>query len=293
MYISGHSLFTHNDSNPPNGPADDYTRTGTWMGLIAQEAGWGFSGGGNFGQIAALNADWDSNWSASPGPPASGDIQYDYSSNTTTFYPSGTFAGQDFTHFLFMASNFEQVSDTPASWVARTQTILDRMNGQEPNAECIFYLHWPLPDLAGNFVDDTDLTAGEFTTYKAYARGDYMDWHTEWFDLVKASRPSITMRMIPVGPVIFDLLDNESYMSTVTYADLFSDASPHGQQSVYFLAGIVMSIALHKALPDLSSFSVPVGATQVISEISSNLPAIAAYVQARLAYYSDQGMKVY
>lgn len=297
VYVSGHSLFTHNDGTGSNAPATDWTRTGTWMGLFADHVSNDFSGGGNFGQIAQLNTDYDSNWIGSPGLPTSEDIQYRYSSNTISFYPpsSGNFAAQNFTHFFFMASNFEEIDDTPNDWLARTLTLLDRLNAGEPSAVFYFYIHWPLPNNAGggSFVDNTNLTASEWTTYRAYERGAFLTWHLSLLDLVRQARPGYNIRGIPVGPIVSDIVENESYFSTVVFTDLFGDSAPHGTESMYWLAGLITYIAVYKRAPDLTGFTNPAGATQVISEITSNYAALSTYCYNRLVHYHDNTLQVF
>ncbi len=290
MCIQGHSLFTHDDGTGGNAPANDYTRAGNWMGLIADHVGTTFRAGGNFLQITPYNTAWSSTWS---GPPSSGDIQYSFNSTGDSFYPSGTFAGQGFTHFMMMTSNFEQESDSPSDWIARTQTLIDNVQGEDSSIQMIGYIHWSLVSDAGSFVDDTDLTSGESTTYWAHQRGDYLDWNMDLYTPVEQSRPSVSMRFIPVGPILGDLIENESYMSTVVWTDIFGDASPHGTETCYLLAGLITYIALYRTTPDLTGFSIPSGATQIISEVSSNLNDIASYIADRLTYYHDNGVRVY
>lgn len=290
MAIQGHSLFTHDDGTAPNAPADDYTRAGNWMGLISDHVSNTFRAGGNFYQMDAYNTQWSSTW---VGPPASGQIQYSFTSTGASFYPSGTFGGQGFTHFMMMTSNFEQQTDTPAQWQARTLELIDNIIGEDSDIEMIGYIHWSLVSDAGSFVDNTDLTSGESTTYWAHQRGDYLTWHMDLYNAARVARPSVKMRFLPIGAILGDLIENESYMSTVVWTDIFGDSSPHGTQTCYLLAGLITWIALYRTTPDLTGFSIPVGATQVISEVSNNLNSIAAYVADRLAYYDQQGRHVY
>ena len=74
---------------------------------------------------------------------------------------------------------------------------------------------------------------------------------------------------------------------------MFSDNSPHGTEPTYALAALIMYRALFNQNPTLDSYTVPAGATQMVSEISSNLPALVAAVESRLSHYNNNGVRVY
>lgn len=290
FYVMGHSLFTYDggDTAVPT----QWTRTGEWLGEFAANESYASIGGGDFGQLSSLNTAWTTRGTA---PTAAG---YSYPANTSPFWTSGSFADQNFTHFYFMASNFEQNSESPTgTYLTEALTMIDRLNAESSTAEMLMYIHWPEPNLSGTVVDPANLTAGEWTTYNAYTvdqtPGGYLRWHTDWYDAIVAARPAITVRAIPVGPIIADLLENEAYMSTLTYTDMYGDGSPHGSENCYLLSGLISFIAVYGTIPDLTSYTAPVGTSQLHTAITNNLQSIANYVDTRLTYYNNNGVGVY
>lgn len=283
-YVAGHSLFTYDGGDAA--PNTDYTRAGTWIGLFAAESSTQASGAAEFGQITTINTNWADN-----GVPVG--AQLAYSSNSYDPWPSGSFADQDFDQLIFMASNFEQETETPQSYLPRVLTLIDNVRGEEPLVEAMMYVHWPESNLAGSFGDVLNLTSAEWATYNTYSRGDYLDWHVAWFNEILAARPNLKLRVMPVYPVIADMLENLPVLSSVVWTDLMGDSSPHGTETMYLLCGLVSYICMYSQAPDLDNFSVPAGATQVIGEVANNLPAIVTYAADRLNYYNNNGIKVY
>lgn len=303
-FVFGHSLFTYDGGD--DAPVTDYTRSGTWIGLFGQEESIVAKGGGVFGQIGTINNAFATNfYDGVDGMPASDQLNYRYSSNTPAspeFYPiASTFEEEKFSHIIFMASNFEQ-DVPPAGIIPGFATLVDNVRPQSNNSEFLMYIHWPEPNLAGNFGAADDLTRAEWTVYNDYMRdkvngantdrGYYITWHLDWYNAILVNHPNLKMRCIPVGPIVADLCEDVAFFSTVVYTDLNGDTSPHPTDSMSLLAGLITYMTMYQRNPDLSSFTIPPGAT-IIPEITNNLTAIVSFIRQRLDHYNDNGIKVY
>ncbi len=282
FYVPGHSLFNHDNSGnlPDVGPSTPYTRTGSWINHFAAANGDDSYGFGNFGQIVTQNA----GWIAAGDPPP---IQFDFAENGIADAVS-PFADNDWTHFYFMAANFEQVETPPADYVAQTLTLLDELYSYNPNAYMMMYVHWAEPFLAGSFVDDANLTTAEYQVYRDFNRGPvYFDWHVDWYNLVRAQRPHYRLRFIPVEAIIADCIDNLSGLQSTTFTEMYGDSAPHGKDPCYFLAGLICYMCGFRKKPDVSNFSLPVDATQLTPRFFGNVELIADYVWERILHYNE------
>ena len=97
-----------------------------------------------------------------------------------------------------------------------------------------------------NFEGDVP-SPEELAAYHAYTQGEFHQWWLDYHDAVMAQRPELSVRMVPVGPVLATLL-------TTTLAELppeaaYEDNAPHGQPTLYFLAGIVTYMAIYAEPP--------------------------------------------
>jgi hypothetical protein len=300
-YIFGHSLFTYDGGD--TAPATAYTRTGTWMGSFAAHNSLDFNGQGDFGQITTLNTYWasregayagdgqprlDASASASPDSPL-----YAYSTNTTPDWASGDWDAQSWTHVYTMPSNFEQNSVTPSAYNARIQEQLDNFVPLLTNPTVVYYMHWqeggvqPVPP-----VDATNMTSGEAQAYRDYTRGDYLTWFIGSQDITIAANPSLNYVTVPVGPVWADLWENEPYMQGLNSGVFFGDQSPHGTETMYFLAALICYRAQYGINFDPTGYTAPVGSI-VNAAVLNNLPAIVNYMEQRLNFYNSNGVRVY
>ncbi|NND04793.1 MAG: hypothetical protein HKN87_00315 [Saprospiraceae bacterium] len=80
-------------------------------------------------------------------------------------------------------------------------------------------------------------TPSEIQPYHAYTKGAFHDWWIEYHDSLLVSRTDLQVRMIPIGPIIGDII--ETYLSSVPITELYEDDAPHGRALLYFLASIV------------------------------------------------------
>jgi hypothetical protein len=188
---------------------------------------------------------------------------------------------------LIMASNFAQNWLTPEDYVERTTTLLENISVYYPNSRYWIYAHWPETAIVDTFADPSELTDTEFLGYNNYTSGEYWDWHAGWFDEITRLRPHLDLRILPIGQLIADLLDNESYMHSVNFTDLYVDSDPHGNANTYFLSAVATYHGMYRQAPDLVNLTIPVGAPPLLPEIAANLEAISDYMQERLPVYVD------
>ena len=232
-YVFGHSLFMWNTQTEPGSEAE--SATGYWLGALAQASGVESAGTGQWGQLDYHRIPAEAQWTLE--------------TNTFTPWPSGSFADQDFSHVIVMPSNFEQTHLSPSDYMAQTERVIDYILSEEPNTTITLYEHWPKPADAGPIVDQTDLTDAEWSTTKDYTLGNYHNWFVEWQNLIVARYPNANIRMIPIGPVIAQLLNNSPYLANIDYQDLYVDDAPHGSRTKYLLAAMVTYRALHQSNP--------------------------------------------
>ena len=288
--VFGHSLFTYTGGDVA--VATPYTRAGEWLGLLAGEAGLSSVGSYTFGQYADHNA--------RTFVPASAMLvtgTYDIG-NTTPFV--GDYSGQNYTHFLSMPSSFLETDvgpppfdNDPAYIVGQWSQLDDNIDISYPGADHILYVHWPD---AGNYSVEVSDTRADFITYNNAVMDEtpnvgWLGWHIETQNaLVAAGR---NPRVWPVGPIIAWIFNNVSGPDTLLFDDVYGDSAPHGTENIYFLAGLVCFRILYGPNPDITGFTFPGAATQMRSEITSNLAAIDAAVISRIAYHSANGVRVF
>lgn len=228
-HMMGHSLMDHSSST-------QQTKIAYWIHQFATEAGNPYESTGQFGSI------WDfaefnptSQW-GTPGIPSSWDADFE------------TYAAADLNNFIFTIFNY--VQDLPpdvdyytaSSVLLASERLVDSVNLYQPSNDIFIYENWP--DMGAFTEDPFDPSEMEFAAYNAYTLGDFHDWWIDLHDLILASKPTYNIRMIPVGPVISELLLTAPY-DGISPTDLFEDNAPHGRETIYFLAGLATYIAIY------------------------------------------------
>ncbi|MFK7802210.1 MAG: T9SS C-terminal target domain-containing protein [Anaerolineae bacterium] len=244
-FIFGHSLIVHATDS-------DETTVPHWVHAFAQEAGYTYAVDGQYGflpQHANLppNAQW-----GFAGVPGVWDAE------------SGEeFSEVDFTTILLTAGNFIQYQpatvpydgDNPDNTtpLGATLDIIDWVIEQEPGIDIYIYENWP--DMAPYLSNGFPPTAEEFAAYNAYVENDFHAWWVDYLDEITKARPDANVKMIPVGPIITTLL-TESELNQIPITELYEDDAPHGEPTLYFLAGLItyMDIYGEKAPAD---FEIP------------------------------------
>lgn len=230
-HMMGHSLMDH--SSPT-----DQTKIAYWMYELANHAGHTYESTGQFGSVWDF-ADFDpqSNWGI-PGVPSSWD------SSTETF-------GQaSLNNFIFTIFNYVQdlhpdvvYYTLPSSVLTASELLIDSVHMYQPGNDIYIYENWPdmAPFITGIPFDPT---SAEFAAYNAYTVGGFHDWWIDLHDLILMSRPNDNVKMIPVGPMIAELMSATPY-NAILANQLYEDDAPHGRETIYFLAGMATYMAIY------------------------------------------------
>jgi len=112
-------------------------------------------------------------------------------------------------------------------------------------------------------------TPTELTNYHNYCLGNFHDWWVDLHDDLLISHPTYEIKMIPVGPMIAELLSTAPY-NTIAGNELYEDQDPHGQPTIYFLAGLATYMAYFEEKAP-ATYTVP---TSIHSTIATNYSAI-------------------
>jgi len=268
-YIFGHSLILHS-------PTANVPR---WLDAIADASGYGYSMSGQYGfaDTHATNlppmAQWgiegvDAAWNDDDGL---------------------AFEDIDFNTVLFTEANFRQyyppTSPEPdvglTSSVDSTLTVFDWVNAAEPGVRFIVYENWP--DMASFTSADFDTvypSADELAAYHAFTQGEFHQWWLDYHDALRALRPDLTIHMVPVGPILASLLTGP--LADIPPEVFYEDDAPHGRESLYFLAGLATSMAIH-GRPD-PSFEVP---EDVDARIRDRYPELVDAIWFELQSFED------
>ncbi|MFK7808516.1 MAG: T9SS type A sorting domain-containing protein [Saprospiraceae bacterium] len=273
-FMFGHSLLDH---RPPiiSTPSDE-TTIAHWISLLAEEANKGYAATGQYGFLPQhANLPPFAQWGYDI-VPAVWDSDYD------------TFDEADFNNALITAGNFMQWQgpDEPIpgqgamTVISATETIVDWLDQQEDTMGIYIYENWP--DMAPYLNNGFPATATEFDNYNDYVLGDFHDWWLDYHDALLDSRPELGIRMIPVGPILAELL-SDGILSNIPITELYEDDAPHGRATLYFLAGLITYTAIYQMEAPLS-YEVP---SIVHQEVQDNYAAVACYISDYLMNFTD------
>jgi len=250
-FIFGHSLvdFTADENMTPM----DGNRIPHWIHVIAEEAGYDYQATGQFGFLPQhANLPPSSNWGFEEMPNAVWDSEVQ------------DFSEANFNTVLLTAGNFMQWQSADAPYptedgilspLTATIDIMDWTVERGDNMRIYIYENWPdmAPFLTNQIFPPS--SPSEFANYNNYIAGDFHTWWLDYQDMALVARPDIYPRMIPVGPIIAELL-TETPLSALTATDLYVDDAPHGTPTVYFLAGLITYMGMYaEAAPD--SYVIP------------------------------------
>jgi hypothetical protein len=253
-HMMGHSLMDHSS------PTQE-TKIAYWIHELAVEAGHTYESTGQFGSI------WDfanfnpiSQW-GSPGIPASWDSDVE------------AFGDASLNNFIYTVFNY--IQDLPSnvpyygspSVLGSSERLADSVRHYQANLPIFLYENWP--DMGPFTTDPFNPSPSEMANYHTYTLGAFHDWWLNLHDSLLLSRPSYQIRMIPVGPVLSELLTTAPY-DTISPLDLYEDNAPHGRESIYFLAGLATYMAIYEERAP-SSYSPP---ATIHPAIVNNLPDI-------------------
>jgi len=270
-YIFGHSLLLHSDTaNVPR-----------WLDLFADSAGHGYQMAGQYGfmDTHAANLPPMAQWGV-PGVDSLWAEDY-----------GELFGDVDVNVVLLTEANFRQYyppTETdpdgflPSSTVDSTVAVVDWVAAEETGVRYLIYENWP--DMAGFTSADFATsypTEQELADYHAYTAGDFHQWWLDYHDAMQLARPDETIRLVPVGSVLAHLLT--TLLADVPVEELYEDDAPHGQPTLYFLAGIVTYTAMYGVAPP-ADVVIPADVSSVVADRYAD---IVAEVEAELQGFED------
>ena len=272
-YIFGHSLI-HHELQKIATPSQE-TSVPHWLYLLAETAGFSFNASGQYGflpQHAQLPpvAQWG--FDLFPGV---------WDSESQSFAEAG------FNSVLLTAGNFMQ-------WQAATENypnesfspldasldIIDWVSQATPGIPIYIYENWP--DMAP-FIQSFPPLTEELKSYHSYTSGEFHSWWLEYHDKLMEVRPDLTIKMIPVGPILSKLL-TRPFLQDIPISELYEDDAPHGRASLYFLAAMVTYMAMY-GTPTPEAFELPESIHPLISEA---YPEIVSFIWSELISFTDQ-----
>ncbi len=234
-HIFGHSLINHVSSiNPPH-----LTTTPYWLSQFAEAAGNTYQMSGQWGQLHQhrdLNV--QPNWGIT-------DVEGAWDGDTQSFSDVG------FEGIIIMPSNFEQYQAPHLNYeggfqyspISATETVFDWCIQQKSDIKLYIYEHWP--EMSSYAPGGIPPSTTEWNNYNNYLQGGYHDWFIAYHDSLTASYPNSCISMIPVGPIISDILLSTPY-DQIPLEDIYEDPDPHGHPNLYFLAGMITYMALYE-----------------------------------------------
>lgn len=274
LFIFGHSLLDH---RPPAIPTpSDETTVPHWLYLLAQDADHSLHAGGQYGflpQHANLppNPQWG--YDIVPGVWDTDFETYAEAAISTVIITAGNFV-------QFQGPDMEYLSAPGVTPINATETVFDWVKDQNSGTRLIIYENWP--DMAPFIEGDIPANATEFSAYNDYLRGDFHDWWIEYHDALRVSRPAFNVKMVPVGPVMADLLES-NLADQIPYSDLYEDNAPHGRPTLYFIAALITYAAVYQEAP-------PAGfdpGSTVHQQIRDNYAPIVDFIMNELNAFND------
>lgn len=166
-----------------------------------------------------------------------------------------SFAEADISNIIVTPANFiqwqpptEDYPTDPISPIEATIQIFDWCLNQNDSLILYIYEGWPdmSPYLNGGFPP----SASEWASYNDYLQGDFHDWFLSYHDALIQAFPGQCIKMIPVGPIVGEVLRRAPFQQ-IPLTDLYEDDAPHGTPSLYFLTAMIsyMSQYQEKAPP--------------------------------------------
>ncbi len=252
-FVFGHSLIVHESAITTS----DETKVPHWVYMLAQEAGHTYACNGRYGFLPQHDdlppfSQWGfdlvpSIWDSDLEP----------------------FDAANFNNILITAGNFIQYQpahipydglDGVTTPLSATTTIMDWVLTQEDSVSIYIYENWP--DMAGFIANSFLPTADEFNSYNDYTTDDFHNWWIAYQDSLVERRHHIEVKMIPVGPIITDLLINTE-LGNIPVDELYEDDAPHGTPNIYFLAGLITYMSIYQEMAP-TSYNPPVNLHEII-----------------------------
>lgn len=238
VYILGNSTIDH---RPPaiSTPSDE-TTVPHWISLLAQEANYSFSVGGQYGFLSNFDdLNWFSQWGYDIVPGVwESDVE--------------PFSAANVNSFMLTTANFIQYQpvnepyplDESTTVLDATITIFDHAESLQSNMTYFLYQNWPEMDLAQAFPP-TIPPQSEIDDYHNQTISSFHEWWINYQDSLLDLRPELNVRLIPIGYLISRILRDE-IPGMIAFDELYEDSAPHGRATLYFLAGLINYMAIYE-----------------------------------------------
>jgi hypothetical protein len=273
-YWGSHSLMVWDAEQEPG--STNESSAAWWLNDMATSAGYTSGYTGSFGQVDYISV-----------PPFAA---FGFDNNAFDPWPSGTYQEQDFDYHLMMASNFDFAGMTPAQWLTTAARVFDWQRDNAPEVPIIMCLHFPEPASTPTAEPDENMDATQWQIFRNFTRDLSVGGHARWYadvrNLIASTYPTLTVRMMPNGPIIADIQELAS-LSSLVFTDYFVDGANHGARLYYFLCAAILYRMTHNELPNANgAYTPPPGFLP--TAIENNLTEIFSYIDTRLDYYNTR-----
>lgn len=261
QFTFNHSLWENSLTKNAN--------NGYWLGEFAKASKTKYAWNGQFGLNDYTNL-----------PPAN---QLGSQNSPDVWFPeSNSFGNLKLDSIIVMPPNWVQ-AQSGAKEVKDTLRVMDYVVKEQPDLIHYIYEHWPEAS-----VDK--LNDNQWSDYKEQTNGDFHQWFIRHQNKLRQARPDVDIRMIPVGPVITDILNNQSLQaSKYKWSELYEDNSPHGTVDLHFLASVVTYQGLFgQKISD--SYKAP---SSINDYARKDFVALNEFVWQRLQHYNANGVRLW
>ncbi len=236
-FIYGNSLINHASDS-------DETTMPHWLHRLAEAGGHGFAADGAFGAPLTFADDL---------PPTPtwyfDEVPSVWDADRLAFRRAG------FNTILFNNANFIQYQPPDAAYegdnpqgyspVTATLRLLDWSVAQAPEARVFLYEGWSDLALVARSFPPSDR---DLRRYHAYNQGEYHQWFQDYVAMLRAARPDLDLTLIPVAPILAELLSTDP-LDGLAATDVYLDDAPHGTPTLYFLAAMISYASIYGETP--------------------------------------------
>lgn len=232
-YVLGNSLIHHKTES-------DTTAAPYWMGWFARESG----------KVLAV----DGQWTLLRDAPEHGVSRQWGIDGAESRWGAARLGAYEV--LIFNPENFIQYSGPEAPYpgdnpdgrspISAALGVIDAAHADNPKMRFVLYEGWPdITPFGRGFRKRFPPNARGMARYHAHTKGDFRDWYVSMIDQLHAARPGLDLTLLPVGPVLADVLTGP--LAELPPEVFYADDSPHGTPTLYMLAGAVMYAALFEA----------------------------------------------
>lgn len=275
QFTFNHSLWEHDIFNNAT--------TGYWIGEMAAASNTSYAWNGQFGQLDST--------------PLPAIPQLGSSNSDNVWIPESlTFDQLSLNNVVIMPPNWIQIfqgldgsfsgpAPVAIQELTNAQRVIDYVVTHQPSLPVYIYEHWPEASRFSYPPSNSD-----FSQYNQATSNEYHQWFVNYQNQLRASRPTVDIRMIPVGPIIAEIMENNAFQTAgLNYESLYVDNDPHGTPNLYFLAGLITYQALFGQAVDINY----IPPAQIAPEIINDFAALNTFVWNRLNHYNANGTRIW